>query len=305
MRFSFIDSVQAIGYSRRLNSQSNDDLHKNFLHSNWQNLSDAKREKVLQEIENRNAKNQNRDACNVVISDKLKSNTVGEYNRENQKITLNSLDSGRSMAMLDTIYHEGQHAHQHHCIEQKNDPTGRYDQKSLNLLEVEFKKNQENNLENGEVVGGYYNYNKTIKYNNCISERDANLAGMENTTKYHEILKDDPAYKYYVYDKHNNYLNDIKNQDIKDIENDYRNACEKCCEKGDMQKSEKDEFIKNNVNDIDQSSIHQKTYEMDKQLERCDMDCNNTNEESQTRDYQQESESQTSNEVKESNEIER
>ena len=175
-------------------------LLSNFRTENWNSLDKTRKVAVLQEVENRNAKEQNRTACDVYSNEKM--DAYGRYSGKCDKIEIN-LRQGQdnsSYNILDTIYHEGQHAHQKNCVKNNIDSPEGLPKQTRDMCEMEFNRytHPVGVTENGK--------NKTIQkdvidYSNRVCEIDGNNAAAEKMMKQHELFYDDKNYAKYLNDK--------------------------------------------------------------------------------------------------------
>ena len=111
-------------------SATDKELLTNFRSENWDKLNNNKRIAVLQEVENRNAASQGRTPCTVRSTDS--KSEYGCYYPSSNRIEVNVNDyiknangeriSNNSYQVLDTIYHEGEHAHQTNCVNNQIGP---------------------------------------------------------------------------------------------------------------------------------------------------------------------------------------
>lgn len=172
---------------------SDDQLMEQFKTENWSKLDESGRIDVIQEMENRNAVQQNREPAEVVSVSRVTS--YGSYNNMNNQIKIN-VSSFSSYETLDTYAHESNHAYQVHCIEKGIG----FDEYTRNMMEVETKRD-----ENGKL----YNYARTSpQYDMQCNELDSNnrAAGflLSNSVRY----KDDQGYKDYIAER-NSHFKDV------------------------------------------------------------------------------------------------
>lgn len=201
-------------FFNKFKNQSDEELLKNFRSENYAQIK-SKSEKInlLQEVENRNAKEQGRPPCKVVPLDKkYELGCFGEYSEDKNTISVNMRDDINPYEMLDTVYHEGEHAFQTHCVEcrraGKPMPEGALPKETLDMCEVESFYTTKDNLHRGSgdmyldksspLIGQYYNYNATVDYRMCTSEIDSNTYAVGKVMQNRELWKGDPAYVNYL-----------------------------------------------------------------------------------------------------------
>ena len=206
-------------YRKQLSQQSNEELLSNFRSENWSKLDENQRIAIAQEVENRNALSQNREPCKVQAMNNTscygsyssQSNTikvdVNDYveNQHGQKISSNS-----SYQVLDTIYHEGEHAHQDNCVKNSIEPPQGLPKETRDMCELENYRVTKENINSGNVrnangdrlnAGEFYNYDKTVKYENCTCEVDSNTAATKKVLENKELYRGDPEYDKYLADR--------------------------------------------------------------------------------------------------------
>lgn len=167
---------------------SNGALISNFRSDVWEKINDNdKRIAILQEVENRNALQQGREPCKVKIIDSSAAD-YGLYSSRNNTISVNINEyiiSGKgvvynsSYEVLDTIYHEGEHAYQDKCIKTR---TG-LPKTTIDMCEVE------------NIAG---NYMGKIPYNHCTCEIDSNNFAVNKVMEVGTFFEGDPRYSEYL-----------------------------------------------------------------------------------------------------------
>ena len=175
-------------YKKQLQAVSNESLLSNFRSDAWQKIQDKdKRIALLQEVENRNAKEQGREPCTVQELDSLETD-YGVYSGSQRTISVNINDqlisssgviNNSSYEVLDTIYHEGEHAYQDKCVETK---TG-LPKTTIDMCEVE------------NVRG---NYKGKIPYDHCTCEVDSNNVAVNKVMDSGKLFEGDPKYSEYL-----------------------------------------------------------------------------------------------------------
>ena len=162
---------------KRYSEYSNEELMSTFRSENWDKLSHSKRIKVLQEVENRNAASQGRKPCTVKSVNS--KNDYGSYYAHSNRIEVNVNDSikdadgkrisNSSYQVLDTIYHEGEHAHQTNCVKNQIGPPQGLPDTTRDLCKVEDSEGVYPEFdENGKQIDGL------MDYNHCTCEIDSN-----------------------------------------------------------------------------------------------------------------------------------
>ena len=201
-------------FFNKFKNQSDEELLKNSRSENYAQIK-SKSEKInlLQEVENRNAEAQGRPPCKVVPLDKkYELGCFGEYSEDKNTISVNMRDDINPYEMLDTIYHEGEHAFQTHCVEcrraGKPMPEGALPKETLDMCEVESFYTTKDNLHLGSgdmyldksapLIGQYYNYKATVDYRMCTSEIDSNTYAANKVMQNRELWKGDSAYVNYL-----------------------------------------------------------------------------------------------------------
>lgn len=173
--------------------KSNDELLDQFRSDNWDNLQTQDRVALIQELENRNAAYQNREAATIVpISGE---DYLGA--RDSRTNTIEIDVEGSPYETLDTYVHESNHAMQEFCVENQ---TG-YDPNTGNLIMVETLRDNEGHLINYE--------NASPRYDMMCNELDSNNKAASVLLAQHERYESDPKYTEYINERleHYNYVN--------------------------------------------------------------------------------------------------
>ncbi len=183
------ESTEKIDYS----AYSDDKLLDQFKMENWTKLQENEKVGIIQEMENRNARQQNREPSEVVSSSRITS--YGSYNSMNNQMNIN-VNNFSSYETLDTFVHESNHAYQAYCIE---NGVG-YDEYTRNMMEVETKRDENGNL---------YNYAKTSpQYDMQCNELDSNNKAARFLLAEPDRFKDDQEYRDYISER-NAHFKDI------------------------------------------------------------------------------------------------
>lgn len=220
----------------RLNDKK---LLSNFRSENWNNLNANDRGRILQEVENRNAVEQERSPCTVkpVLGKEHYGcyyptrNTI-EVNIENNiKNKDGSLKQNNSYQVLDTIYHEGEHAHQMNCVKNNIVPPQGLPKTTRDMCEVE---------NSGD------NYKGVISYSNCTCEIDSNNAAIKKVLESKELFKGDHKFNDYI-EERNMHFENIKNKDIRQVRMQQNEAVYRAYSCGDIDLKKHDEILLNEV----------------------------------------------------------
>ncbi len=195
---------------------SNEELLNRFKTENWPKDT-SQRLEIIQELENRRAKEQNRPACKIAQERTRlgsyykgpKTRQFGEakdFKEERNIIRVNITDReignvNNSYEMLDSYFHESRHAQQTFCKGELNPDTHA-------MCGVEIPDNgtkyynynyegrtylgERVELENSKVL------NDNNHYDMLTSEMDSNTYACENMIKLKDMYKDDPKYAEYL-----------------------------------------------------------------------------------------------------------
>lgn len=152
-------------------------IYSKFKLRNWRRYNSSKRLRILQALENKMAKKQNRTPIDVIVHERADWNCLGMFvaNSEQKNLIIHEnliLNPAYRFHALETIIHEGRHATQYFMVTRKKIPW-------WNIKAKRWKKNFEGYVSASE--------DKLI-YNNQEVERDA----QKYTIKWLEKL----AYKY-------------------------------------------------------------------------------------------------------------
>ena len=171
---------------------SADELLNEMKSDNWGNLSDENKVACLQEVENRNAAAQGREAATVVSYSS--AGCYGEYDKASNTIYVN-MDCCSSFESLDTVIHEGNHAYQEYCI----DNNVGYDEQTRGMIGVEMARD-----ENGYL----YNYQtKSPNYDMQCDELDSNNRAADFLLKQKERYQNDQGYQSYIAGRNKHFHN--------------------------------------------------------------------------------------------------
>lgn len=223
-------------YKKQLQAVTNDTLLSNFRSDSWEKINDAdKRIALLQEVENRNAADQGREPCTVK---KLESLTTdyGVYSGRSRTISVNINDqlvsnrgiiNNSSYEVLDTIYHEGEHAYQDKCIETK---TG-LPKTTIDMCDVE------------NVPG---NYQGKIPYDHCTCEVDSNNVAVNKVMDSGKLFEGDPKYSEYL-EKRSHEMEIYTDVDMDQVRAEQLDAVQNCQDRWAMSRSRCDDIRKNDI----------------------------------------------------------
>lgn len=224
---------------QRYSKLSDQELLTNFRSENWSKIKPNDRIAILQEVENRNAATQGRTPCSV--SSVNSKNEYGYYTPSNNAIKVNVNDyvkgtngpiKNNSYQVLDTIYHEGEHAHQTNCVKNQIGPPQGLPQTTRDMCEVENSGN---------------NYKGVISYNNCTCELDSNNAAVKKVMESKELFKDDPEYGEYMKDRER-YFERAANRDMSQVHMQQSEAVYQAYQAGDIDLQKHDDILLNEVN---------------------------------------------------------
>lgn len=174
---------------------SNSELLDQFLSINWNAINEENRVGCIQEIENRSAVEQGREAATIVSMHN--SNNYGQYNNMGNVIDID-VTTCSSYETFDTYWHESYgHAMQYQALQ-----TGKgYEKNTLDMMQVELARD-----ENGKL----YNYSMNSVMNGLQTvELDANNKAAEKMMAESNRYKEDLDYKQYIEDR-NTYFNGNK-----------------------------------------------------------------------------------------------
>ena len=157
-----------------------------FRSENWNKLSSAQKIRLLQEVENDNARKFNRPPA-TVSQYRSKPGENGVYYPGKNAIKVKLQENG--YVSLHTLLHEGQHARQEHYCKQDVQPsTGLSDDiKQATLLEKQPGV-----------------YDGIVPYELSTMEMDADATAMEQLAENDNIFKGDPKYSEYLVEKLDN-----------------------------------------------------------------------------------------------------
>lgn len=226
--------------SRKQYANSSDkELLSNFRSENWSKLNSDKRIALLQEVENRNAASQGRTPCVVKSTDS--KDEYGCYYPKSNRIEVNVNDyikneygeriSNNSYQVLDTIYHEGEHAHQSNCVENQIAPPQGLPQTTIDMCEVENSGN---------------NYKGVIEYDHCTCELDSNNAAVKKVMESRVLFQDDKNFDVYLADRED-YFKQASNIDMSKVRMQQNEAVYRAYQNGDISLQKHDDILLNEV----------------------------------------------------------
>ena len=157
-------------------------LFSNFKIKKWERLSVERRIRVLNRVEKRFARRQRRDYAPVYVVDKPEG-SLGVFKVRNGKAYIklsNCLVTNVALRFkaLDTVIHEGRHAHQATVISNNHS--------IFNFRARKWKKNKK---------GYIYPEACMIAYRMQSIERDANKYALKHLRKRRRKYKNEPSYK--------------------------------------------------------------------------------------------------------------
>ncbi len=163
----------------------------NFKSDQWKNIKTEDKFRLLQEMENRKAAEQGRQALKVVSDSDTRR--YGACSGSQLKIHVEDIREGEditkvsSYEVLDTFVHETNHAYQEHCIKNQ---CGDYSDQMRTMLQAEMARDQQ---------GMLYNYaQKGTDYDMQCDELDSNNTAARFLLDQRERYGDDPEYRAYV-----------------------------------------------------------------------------------------------------------
>lgn len=164
----------------------------------WSNLNDNQKIAILQEVENRNAAEQERPVCKVNKNNKMDS--YGRYSLGENAIEVNLKSAGNnnSYNILDTVYHEGEHAHQVNCIKYGVNPPKGLPKETREMCELEF--NGYRHPPQYQTIGGkrIITREPIIEYGKRTCEADSRNFAVSKVMEDKEIFRGDPEYANYL-----------------------------------------------------------------------------------------------------------
>lgn len=243
-------------------NQSKNELLSNFRSENYAKIeTNEEKLALLQALENRTAEEQGRPACFIyeLYDDDL--GTYGQYNDVTNSIGVNLDKHIGSYDMLDTVYHEGEHAFQTYCVSCRRAglpmPDRELPKETLDMCEVESFRVTEENVKGGFIrelfniedypVGSFYNYDKTIDYNACLCELDSETVAANRIMENRDIWKGDAAYLDYLEKYEARFDSTIGVIDEKDVCKMQKNAINESYKRGDISSFRRDDMLKNTV----------------------------------------------------------
>lgn len=230
----------AFAYRKKVQAYSDQELLSNFVSNKWNKLGEDQRLIVAQEVENRNAQKQGRAPCTV--SSTTQTGLYGCYYPSKNEIEVNVSNTikgqdgkkceNASYNVLDTIYHEGEHSYQQHCIRNDVAPSQGLPQTTKDMCMIENSGN---------------NYDGVIEYDNCTCEIDSNNAATKEVMKSGEIFRNDPKYYDYLKDRET-YFSGVENRNMSEVHMQQNEAVYQAYENGDINLKQHDEILLNEVN---------------------------------------------------------
>ncbi len=166
-------------------SYSTDMLLNQFQSDTWNQLSEDNRIALIQEMEDRSAKNEGREPAKIVsLHDE---HSYGAYDELTNKIQID-VSNCSSYESLDTYIHESNHAYQSHCVD--NNLRDTYDERTFGMFQAELARDSQGNL---------YNYEGSAPlYDLQCSEMDSNNAAVSFLISEKERYQEDLQYAAYM-----------------------------------------------------------------------------------------------------------
>ena len=270
-----------VDFKKRAHAATDEELLRNFRSENWAKLSTTKRLAVVQEVENRNAATQGRAPC--VVREATAMGNYGSYYSECNEIDINVQDYIRnqdgsrsrnnSYQVLDSIYHEGEHAYQDYCVKNKIDASQGLPQTTRDMCKIENARVTRSNIDlgsgreytetrfiqdpkNGSIQpktiqrklreGEFYNYKKRIDYSNCTCEIDSNNVAAKKVLQNQELFRDDAEYKDYLQDREK-YFERVASKDMSEVRMQQREAVNESLNRGDIDIETHDNILLNEI----------------------------------------------------------
>ena len=175
------------GYS----NLSDDELLDTFKSETWNDLDDDSRIAVFQEMENRSAAEQGREAAQIVSLNE--PGLHGGYNGVSNQIRID-VTNDSSYESLDTYMHESNHAYQTYCIESGS---GAYDNHTRSMMQAEMARDER---------GCLYNYKTdSIGYDMQCNELDSNNRAASFMLSQEERYSSDSEYRTYIASRADHY----------------------------------------------------------------------------------------------------
>ena len=235
---------------KRYSEYSNEELMSTFRSENWDKLSHSKRIKVLQEVENRNAASQGRKPCTVKSAGG--KNDYGCYYAHSNRIEVNVNDSikdadgkrisNSSYQVLDTIYHEGEHAHQTNCVKNQIGLPQGLPETTRDLCKVEDSRGVYPKFDkNGNQVGG------VMRYSYCTCELDSNNAAARKVLESGEQFRGDAKYDEYLADRERHFER-VSNFNMSEVRSQQNDAVYKAYQNGDISQQKHDDIRLDKLN---------------------------------------------------------
>lgn len=258
--FEFIKKKQAKRSYQQMQAKfqtiSDKELLGYFRSENWTKLDNNKRLALVQEVENRNAVKQGRMPCRVIQSD---STSYGGYASYLNDIELHVEDSftnsqgkqikNSSYEVLDTIYHEGEHAHQDNCVKNKINPPQGLPKETRDMCEIENLRVTKSNIHKGSMqgrVGEFYNYRKNIDYSKCTCEIDSNTTAVKKIMENGDVFRGDKGYDDYL-EERQRAMDKYSKTDIDEVRRQQSAAVDEALDREDIDASRYEDIKMNDI----------------------------------------------------------
>lgn len=187
-----------------------------FKTKNWESFDNMTKMRLLQEVENKQAKKQNRTPIRIIFKELDKRN-LGAYSPSEEKIILNKNILDNNFFALETVIHEGHHRQQHMLA--KNDSkvftylNDRYDIREKTKEEwTENMKNYSNSL-------SYETYYLQPVEINAVESAYSDMLSIDE-------LYEEQDYKQYLTDKRK-YIDNVHREALKRYGSNYQEVVKK------------------------------------------------------------------------------
>ena len=297
-------------FKKQIHEVTDAELLKNFRSENWAKLSTAKRLTLVQEVENRNATMQGRVPCTV--NETTAVGNYGSYYSECNEIEINvqdyisnndgSYSNNNSYQVLDSIFHEGEHAYQDYCVKNKIDASRGLPQTTRDMCKIENARITRSNINLGsgreytetrfvvdpkdgniqpKVIqkklrkGDFYNYKKRIDYSNCTCEIDSNNVAAKRVLQNQELFRDDAEYKYYLQDREK-YFERVASKDMSEVRMQQREAVNESLNRGDIDIETHDNILLNEIGYTQDQPAFVEAKEMCSQIKQAQLEISKT-----------------------------
>lgn len=171
---------------------SEDALLDKFKTEQWNQLDEENRIALFQEMEDRNAKSDGREAAKVEALHSARS--YGCYNDTNNTLSINVDKSISSYETLDTYQHEMTHGEQTRNLEAN---TG-YDDHTASMMKAECTRDKDGYLIAYASGGKKLDDNGVTEYDVQCNEMDSNQKAAEFLMSQKERYQGDPEYSDYI-----------------------------------------------------------------------------------------------------------